>query len=115
MEVAVGMNGRVWVSASDASHVVVVGAALDAAQGLNPSESASVELVRSLCRASGVTPPPALWARSKRRLDEGGGVGGSGGKRSVESVKDVDMGESRGDVVEEDGVIEVDERERRVG
>jgi len=75
LEVAVGLNGRVWAAAGEASHVVLVGAALRACEGADPDEAAALAVVKKLCRASGLPAPLHKFAAgagggTKRRKDE---------------------------------------------
>ena len=75
-EAAVGLNGRVWVSADhDARCVVVAGQAMRACAGTDCDVEQAEEVVKRLMRAHGLK----AMRKKKRRDDEAGGDEGGGG------------------------------------
>lgn len=64
-EIAVGMNGRVWVNAQDDPKIVlVVGSAIRATQGRNVDRAEAEEVVKRMCKSVGLIGATAAAAAS---------------------------------------------------
>jgi exosome complex component RRP40 len=54
-EIVVGLNGRVWIAAEDARHVIVIGNVLQAASGLNINEGNALSLVKKFAKVAKIS------------------------------------------------------------